>query len=177
MRPTFTQRGLTLVETMVAMAVMVIGAMGMVGMSQQGMRLNLDGRRMTRAVAIAEDLVNQIQTWDYADPRLANRSPGNDADIGDAAQAFEAAGPPANVDHGEADLVLNGLDWNGIPAASLQVGGYERYWNVATPDDNNGNGVPDALRVAVIVRWPHGAGWRRIVFYVSKLNPDPLERL
>jgi hypothetical protein len=130
--------------------------------------MNGDALRMTRATAIAQDLLNQISTWPYNDARLANANTANDADVGDTAFAFEGATPP--FDHGEADL---GAGWLGIPTADLQGGGYERYWNVATlaSDDTNGNGVPDAMRIAVIVRWPWGNGWRRIVLMAVKANP------
>ena len=48
---------------------------------------------------------------------------------------------------------------------------------MAEPDDTNGNGVPDARRIAVIVRWPQGAGYGRTVLYTVKVNPSPDERL
>ncbi len=65
--------------------------------------------------------------------------------------------------HGGADLA------SGLGAE------YERYWNVAYPidaiNDANGNGVPDSVRIAVIVRWQHGNGWRRVVLMGSIHNP------
>lgn len=171
-----TQRGLTLIEAMIATAVMLIGATGLAAMSRQGIRLNGDGRRMTRATAIAEDLANQIALWEYADPRLANTSTSNDADYGDKDLAFEGASAPT-ADHGEADLTAGGRAWLGIPGAEIAAAGYERYWNVAEIDDQNGNGIPDARRIAVIVRWPQGGGHRRIVLFLAKVNPAAEERL
>lgn len=177
MRPTGRQRGLTLIEAMIAMAVLLIGATGMMAMNGQAVRLNADGRRMTRAVAIAEDMVAQLELWDYTDPRLANTTTANDADYGDSTFAFEGAPGSFAADHAEADLTMGGADWNGLPTADLAAGQFERYWNVAEIDDANGNGVPDARRIAVIVRWPQGGGYRRIVLYLAKANPDPAERL
>ncbi|BDG09093.1 type IV pilus modification PilV family protein [Anaeromyxobacter paludicola] len=160
-------RGTTLLEAMVAMSVVVVGALGTYRLHVVQLRLNADARRATEASAVARDLVENIALWSYSDPRLANANPSNDADLGDARQAFEQASPPS--DHGEADLAL-GTGWNGIPASALPPG-MERYWNVAYPDDADGNGRPDAVRVAVIVRWPHGAGWRRVVAFTTKLDP------
>lgn len=162
-------RGYSLLEATAAVAVMLIGAVGMLGLHGQGQKMNGDALRMTRATAIAQDLLNQIALWPYGDARLSNANVSNDADVGDTTFAFEAAGTPP-ADHAEADL---GPGWLGIPAADLQAGGYERYWNVATlaSDDTNVNGVPDAMRIAVIVRWPWGAGWRRIVLVAVKANP------
>jgi hypothetical protein len=155
---------------MAAMVVMLIAAVAMLALHVQGQRMNGDALRMTRATAIAQDLANQIATWPWGDPRLVNANAGNDADLGDSAFAFEAPGAPP-ADHGEADLVLGGTVWNGVPVADFAAGGYERYWSVAYPDDSNANGVPDAARVAAIVRWPSGPGFRRIVLLSVKNNP------
>jgi hypothetical protein len=147
---------------------MLVGAVGMLGLHSTGQKMNGDALRMTRATAIAQDLLNQISLWSYTDPRLANTNAANDADVGDTAFAFESDPPP--FDHGEVDL---GAGWTGIPTADIQAGGYQRYWNVASlaTDDTNANGVPDAMRIAVIVRWPWGSGWRRIVLMAVKANP------
>jgi Tfp pilus assembly protein PilV len=161
-------RGTTLVEAMVAMAVLLIGTAGVMSLNSTGLRMAGDARRITRATAIAQDLVDQIALWPYADPRLANGNPSNDGAIGDPAFALEGSGTPA-VDHGESDLTLGGTSWVGTPTGD--IAGYERYWNVAYLDDDNGNGVWDAARIAVIVRWPMGSGFRRIVLLTTKFNP------
>jgi hypothetical protein len=155
---------------MAAMVVMLIAAVAMLALHVQGQRMNGDALRMTRATALAQDLSNQIATWPWGDPRLGNANVGNDADLGDAAYAFEAVGAPP-ADHGEADLTAGGTVWNGISTVDLAAGGYERYWNVAYPDDSNGNGTADAARIAVIVRWPSGGAFRRIVLLSLKNNP------
>lgn len=175
-------RGYTLVESMVAIVVLLTGALAAVGINDMGARLDGDGRRMTRATAIAQDLASQIALWPYGDPRLANSVTGNDDDVGDTGFAMETtpdSGVPAIVDHGEADLTLGGTAWLGIPQAQLLPNGFQRYWNVSFNDpaspgtllDANGNGVADGMRIAVVVRWPQGAGWRRVVLLTTKVNP------
>ena len=169
MRRRGTERGFTLLEPMMAVMVLLVGAVGVLGLHRVGVTVNGDARRMTRATAIAQDLLSQIETWPYDDTRLANKtSANNDADIGDTAYAFEGATAPA--DHGESDLTLGGAVFSGVPAAGL-TGGYERYWNVAYLDDSNGNNVSDGMRIAVVVRWPQGSGWRRVVLLGLKRNP------
>lgn len=161
-------RGFTLVEVMVAMALLVIGSVGVIGLANQSARMNGDGRRMTRAVALAQDLVQNIELWSYDDPRLANGVTTNDNDIGDDAEAFETDVTPV-ADHREAELT--GTTWLGVPHDEIAAAGYERFWNVSDADDWNGNGTRDLKRIAVIVRWPQGAAYRRIVLYTTKPNP------
>lgn len=174
---TRSQRGTTLLEAMIALVILLIGAIGVIAAHRQGLRLASDARRITRASAIAQDLVDQMALWPYGDPRLANANTGNDTDLGDRAVAFEASALSLSAaDHGDADLALGGTTWNGIPTSVVQGQGgrFERYWNVAYVDDAEGDGVPDAVRIAVIVRWGDpGAGYRRIVTFASKANPQP----
>ena len=167
-------RGTTLLEAMIAMVVLLIGAIGVIGAHRQGLRLASDARRLTRASAIAQDLVDQIALWQYDDPRLVNRLSSNDADIGDSNFLFETGASTSTLaDHDDNDL---GTQWNGIPTAVIQGTGprFERYWNVAYVDDMDPDGVKDGVRIAVIVRWVEGANtYRRIVAYTFKANPRP----
>lgn len=167
MRSTKLQRGATLLEALFAMSVLMVGAAGATGLQRQAMFYMADSRQATRAGAIAQDLTTQIELWDYDDPRLANTTTTNDASPMDGLNVDVPAVLP---DHGEADL---GATWTGLPVDTLAANGMERYWSVAYVDDANGNGQPDAVRVAVIVRWrPGGATfWRTATFFVVKPNP------
>lgn len=161
-----SQRGTTLVEAMMAGFILMVAATGALGMHVQQIKQNATARRVTEASALARDLLENISFWTYDDPRLANANTSNDADIGDTASRFEGGSPP--YDHAEADLSLG--TWNGVAAPA----GFERYWNVAYVDDVDGNGVWDAVRIAVIVRWRSEAGWRRVVLLTTKPNPAEL---
>lgn len=165
-----TARGTTLVEVMVAMAILMIGAAGIVGLQRQSQYFLGDARRLTRASYVAQDLANQIQLWRFGDPRLSDEV-DNDDDLTDAAGLFLTEAAP-EADHGEADLDKAGMSWHGLGADVLAASGMERYWNVAYLDDNNANGVSDSARIAIIVRWPAAGGFRRYVFYTVKVNPE-----
>jgi Tfp pilus assembly protein PilV len=170
MRSGRLQRGTTLLEAMIAMGVLMLGAAGLVGLQRQSNFFMGDSRRTTRASMFAQDLVNQIELWSYDDPRLANRTTSNDADLGDSAEAMAISVDPVAdnlADFGEASL---GSTWAGMPRELLDINQMERYWNVADAPDSNGNNVVDGKRVAVIVRWRAGASWRRMVFVVTKVN-------
>ncbi len=174
MRTGASERGTTLLEAMMATAVLLVGALGAIAAHSMGLQANADARKLTRASAIAQDLVDQISLWPWGDPRLANVNTANDADLGDTAGAFESDPPPA--DHGEADLTSGDLGFTGLTLAEIQDGTrFERYWNVAYRDDRDGDGIADLVRVAVVVRWPLGDGrYRRIVTFTAKYNPAEL---
>jgi hypothetical protein len=163
-------RGATILEAILSMAVLMIGATGLVGMHTQSQAFLGDSLRLGRATAVAQDMMSQVESWDYTDPRLVNATTANDADLGDSAGRFITEATPP-FDHGEADLTAGGAVWNGLGRDGLESAGMERYWNVSYTDDGNGNAVPDAVRVAVIVRWPQGNAWRRVVFVTAKVNP------
>ena len=38
--------------------------------------------------------------------------------------------------------------------------------------DAGGNGLADGMRIAVIVRWPQGGTWHRVVLHGFKVNPE-----
>src|SRR3990170_7655338 len=139
------QHGDTLIEVMCAMAIILIGAAGVLSVHAQGVKMDGDARHVTRAAEIAQDLADQIALWPYADARLANTSPANDAALADPGYTFEFethVNPVSDgiADHGEADL---GATWTGISTAGVTTLGYERFWNVAYADDLNSNGVWD----------------------------------
>jgi len=167
------QAGFTLVEALIAMSVLMIGAVGVLGLQQVGLKMNADARTMTRATAIAQDLVAQMQSWDFAtDPRLQNNVTSNDADFADGAGAFEGAVSSGMYDHEESELEGAGAPntWLGTPSATVTGLGFKRYWNVAAVDLDE-NGVLSALRVAAIVRWEWNGIGRRIVLITVLRNP------
>jgi prepilin-type N-terminal cleavage/methylation domain-containing protein len=170
-----SQRGFSLIESMIAIAIILLSATGLAATYVQGVNMTGDARRMTQATAIAQDLVNNIAYWTYSEAAgapLANVTTANDADIGDTAHAFQTVADPLGsglADHGEADLTAMGTAWTGVPQAELN-GVFQRYWSVAYLD-SNGDGVNDMAQIAVIVRWQQGGGWRRVVLLTAKLNP------
>jgi hypothetical protein len=162
---------------MVAMFVLLIGATGVMSLFTQGQRLHGDARYMTRATAIAEDLLANMEQWAYDNQAngttgpLGNSQTGNDGNLGDTGYAFETSTDPLAdglADKGEADLPAT---FTGLPTAALGTD-YQRFWNVAMP--LNGTGGHDYMAIAVVVRWRYGPGgdrWHRIVLTSVKPNP------
>ncbi len=160
-------RGVTLVENMMAIAVLAAASTGAVSMSNQSIRAGGEARRITRATEIAQDLVTQVQLWAWDDARLANSNPANDRDIGNSS-AF---------DHDEEDITVHGTDPNILAREIADFNGLRRFLNVSYVDndgtllDANNNGTPDAVRVAVIVQWAASGGTHEVVLLTTKVNP------
>jgi Tfp pilus assembly protein PilV len=138
------QRGATLIEAMAAMGIVLVAALGTVGLHTHQLDMTSEARRATEATAIAKDMVENMSLWKWDDDRLSNADTTNDTSLGS---------PP--FDHADADLGT----WTGIPTANLPAG-FERYWNVAV--------TGRAKKVAVIVRWPHRGGWHSVVTYTIR---------
>lgn len=152
-RTSSSQRGMALLEAMIAMIVVAIGATGAMGLHMHQLAQTGEARHTTTAAALAQDMVESMSLWAWNDTRLADSRTSNNSDIGDAARAFE--GSTFEYDHAEADL---GSSWTGLPARA----GFERYWNVAT--------TGRLVKIAVIVRWQQGSGWRRLVAYTARAD-------
>lgn len=166
---TRSQRGGTLIEALFAMAVMLSGAAAMVGLHRQTLLLNADGRRLTRAAALASDLLTNLERLDYADPLLANTNAGNDGDLVDSAYVLEdgATDPATVTDHAWTELPAN---WPGMTAASAVTGGtalgtnVQLYWSIS----ETVGPTYSYKHIAAIVRWDRGSDWRRIVALGTK---------
>ena len=173
--------GVTLIEAMVAMAILVIGTVGFVGLHRAGAAMNGEARIVTRATALAQDLVDQMQLWDFTnDPRLVNTTTTNDPVFNDPQgclerpqAAWSSCSPDPTPDHQESELESQAAPytWLGVKSATAGQLGFTRYWSVAEVD-RDANGALNAKRVAVIVRWQWNGLWRRVVLVTALQNPS-----
>jgi prepilin-type N-terminal cleavage/methylation domain-containing protein len=169
-------RGFSLIEAMVASVVMLIGLLGLAGLQVIGMRANNLGKRMAQATLLAQDLVQQMQTWDYTDARLAltnNTTVQSNTNSSVIARYWDLQNTAAlksavdgssltfdftdggsgatNVNQLAASYrgVLSPVD-STLPAGEQTI--YQRYWNVF-PVDLSGSGNATGKLVQIVVRW------------------------
>ncbi len=148
-------RGFTLIEVMVAMALVLIAAVSLISLQNLGVRMTGSSRRVTRATAVAQDLLNQIELWSYNDPRLTVAT------------------------HADSEL---GTDYPGVPSSALTAG-YTRTWTVSDRDpavpanllDYNHNGVADGVTVSVTVSWNIADAAGQVTLVGFKRNPAELQ--
>ena len=64
-----SNRGMSLVESLVAGAVLLIGLFGIAGLQVVAIATNFEGRTIAQASAIATSFASNISRWDYTDSR------------------------------------------------------------------------------------------------------------
>lgn len=179
------ERGFTLIEGMIALVVLLIGLLGLAGLQVVAVRANHFSKRMSEASALALDLAEQINNWNYGDTRLTPLAtvtgpsdPGIlGSDLGRAAATsyspeYSDLPGDTNVSNTSHRGVL-ATNYQGLQADVLHNGSpdYVRYWNVYTYADGTSNG----LLVQIFVRWLEPSlGYRQINLTAFKANPAGL---
>jgi len=193
-------RGFSLIEAMVASVVMLIGLLGLAGLQVTATRANHLGKRMAQASLLAQDLVQNMQVWQYSDSRLAPQGGATPAHTGTYADTNHAdivkfwdlqnsAALQSAVDGtsltfdftdgpaGAAQVNQLAANYSGVLSPvdpTLPAGEqtiYQRYWNVFLVD-LNASGTPQGKLVQVVVRWKEpNFGYRQVTTSFYKYDP------
>lgn len=183
-------RGLTLVETMTALGVLSLGLVGVAQLQVVIANSNVRAQRQSAASALAVDLIENVATWAYDDPRLATTTTvtssdadavtarldiGADEDVDEAHRPHFAEHTTGNASQDEA---LHGdtarYDGVRVPLNAEGRPEFERYWSVfaLAPD---GGGVEQGKLVVVTVRFRDGAlGFRQVSMTTYRSNVTSL---
>jgi len=200
-RPRALDRGFSLIESMVASVVMLIGLLGLAGLQVTGMRANNLGKRMAQASLLAQDLAQSMQVWAYTDARLTPQGGAapahtgtyadtNHADVAKFWDLRNTAALISNVDGssvtfdftdgaaGAAQVNQLAANYGGVLSpvdTSLPAGEqtiFQRYWNVFQVD-LTASGTPQGKLVQVMVRWKEpNFGYRQVTTSFYKYDPS-----
>ncbi len=181
------QRGMTLIEAMVAMAVILVGLLGFMALQIVTSRANTYGRRMAQASALATNLAENTKRWPYDDGRLtpatlegvtsiSATSVQTKWDLGRGetcaykAHFSDKAGDTACASATQ----LLADDFQGL-AADVDGDGeadFTRYWNVYKAQLSTTTPTENGKFVQIIVRWREpGVGYRQVTTMAYKPNP------
>ncbi len=140
--------GFSLLETLVALALVAVAMTGLVVAFVGSGKFGVLARRQANAVAVAHSIAADLDAAPFADARLANTNVGNDASFADPAGRFALGSLPTGSD--APDYTYPDADPD-HPAGLFTVGNekYYAYINVA-PDGGLG------VFYAVIVRYQVG---------------------
>lgn len=180
-------RGFTLVEALVASAILMIALAALLPLQVMGARINRFSERTLDATMLATDLSENITRWAYTDARLTpllTVSSFSDSaiagrwDMGTSAQASQTAefSDSPIQDPNAATYAALGSTYQGL---SSDVDGdgspdFTRYWNVYAVDAT-GSGTPSGKLIQIIVRWNQPqVGWHQVVVTTFKRNPANL---
>lgn len=166
------ERGFTLVELMVAAAVLAIGLTGGIAAVLGATRLDRRHNAKAAAHAVAGELARAIEAWDFNDPRLAYVHTYTGAEFAaPKVVTFKVTGNVVNEtlsavpDHQESECGL-GFCGRDLARANTESPGktflYRRYWNV-TPDPAN----PNLKLVAVHVTYSQANDDRAVTTVVT----------
>jgi type IV pilus assembly protein PilV len=122
------QSGFTLIEVLIAIAILTIGLLAVAKMQISAIQGNYFSGNTSVALSLAEDKMEDLLGRTYTDADLADTQAGNDADLSSL----------VTKDHEE----LN------INAGGTAGGIYHRIWNVA---DNTP--ITDTKTITLIVTW------------------------
>jgi prepilin-type N-terminal cleavage/methylation domain-containing protein len=184
------RRGMTLLEVMIALAVLAFGLSGAFATVGYASRFQSTAAHVEEASALAQSLLSVLMAIPYAatsvngdggipgggaagDPLLKNVSTTNDNDIADTAGNFTLATVPSgSFDHSDGELGTVAASVIPLPTSISSDGGdggvrngYQRYWNIAP------TAVGPGVMIAVIVRWSEGGTWRRTVVVGTRYAP------
>jgi len=137
-----SEKGFTLVELLIAMVILGIAFMGLANMQISSINSNTNASRLTKAIILAQDKMEEIKNLNPDHPDLADTNPGNNDNL---RQSID----PNDCDHREGHIEIKGESTQSVP--DLHYGSYTRIWNVA---DNTP--LPGRKTVVVILTWESG---------------------
>jgi prepilin-type N-terminal cleavage/methylation domain-containing protein len=168
---------MTLLEVMIALAVLAFGLSGAFATVGYASRFQSTAAHVEEASALAQSLLTVLLSVPYvaAGTGTASGTPptgglfsdvntANNGDIADSAGNFALATIPAgSFDHQDSEMGSN-LAPAVIPLPTGRTK-YERFWNIAP------TAVGPGVTIAVIVRWSESGTYRRTVIVGTRYQP------
>ena len=196
------RRGFSIIEAMIASIVMLVGLLGLASLQIVGVRSNHFGRHMIQGSQLAQDLIENLQRWDYNDVRLtpavqrswnvqnpaSTTAVDTEWDMGRGVSATHTDGSTYTADFTDgatnatktaaldATFCATGCPYIGL---SSDVDGdgvldYQRYWNVWTTSFDGSTTTGKFIQV--IVRWKEPVlGYRQTTASTFKEIPNQLD--
>jgi prepilin-type N-terminal cleavage/methylation domain-containing protein len=165
-------RGVTLIESMAAMSVFLIGVIGVMQMNILAGRQNNLARSRTVASKMARDVADSFERLPFDHPVLSQTTT-----LDPASEDFADMENPDGLVRLENVPTLTGVQrpLMGAAAATFSADGdgtfYQVAWRVARVQNPERSNVVDQLRILVMVRYPtSGTTWQRVTAWAVKTD-------
>lgn len=125
-------RGFSLIEVMVALAILAIGLLGLLNLSFYAIRANKQNKEIIWARLLAEQTAQDLQLADYDDALL--QDDGDTTDLDDISNPDHSSVLVGNDDDGDGrtdEELADGLDNDGDGLIDEDLRNYSIVWNVA----------------------------------------------
>jgi type IV pilus modification protein PilV len=180
--PIGSPRGFTLIEVTVALAILLIGLLGMLKLQFMGMGANHAARAQTVATQVARELVAGLESVPLGSPLLTAQGAGATAPTSFGPLATGPASRATGATPYSDASPLPGTRTNAQLTAERADMTFDRRWTVwdYQPDGVAASGVGNgaaAKLVAVSVQYtyhqtgPAGSGSGEVVLYLQRANP------
>lgn len=151
------ERGLTLLEVMVSLSILLVGLLGMMQLQIWGLTANQGGRAHTQAMQMARDLAAGLEKLPFEDARLTAT-----AEFGRLVQADGALPAGGFNDYASATAVP------GVQAAVPSE--FRRLWTVQDAAVAGSGVATKIVAVSVVYRERTLPQLREVVLYVQQSN-------
>ncbi len=152
MAVTMSDRGFSLIEVLVALAILTIGLLGILNLSFYTIRTNKHSRELMWARLLAEKTAQNLQIADYDSDILADDADTSDLDDTENPDHISMKVNTDDDNDGRIDEELpNGLDDDGDGKIDEDLLNYSVFWNIA-------DGVPSTATktIRIIAQWQKG---------------------
>ena len=166
------QRGMSLLEAMIATLVLSFGVVGLMMAQLTAASQNAAAGKLARATLVARDMSSRIASWPVNDPRIADSNGANNAVT--LTSGYVDSVNPADYDSEPAPTTSSSFAAGGlIPNSRLDynrdgTSDFRRFISVSPLTD--AAGVTVGSRIGIVVVWQEGARARRLVIQQAKYD-------
>lgn len=157
-----SRRGMTLIEAMAATVALLFGMIGLLSADLVSFQQNAYAVKQNQATALARDMADTVNRWNYTDTRLAN-STSNDTRV------LESGAFSTEPDWSVYELDMATATGSGVTAlARMDSSGFRRHLALRPLMDGP---TQLGLLVSTVVSWPEGGRWRQVVLHTMVYDP------
>jgi type IV pilus modification protein PilV len=177
-----TQRGFTLIETMVAILVLTIGLVGTAALMSQSVNMGAHARFVSTAALLASEKMEDLDRFPDNDPNL-NAGGSLGADTAGYSDSVQISSNNGNINetttaNGATTLYTQKPDGTvvvtpgaGLPVATPDMLTFDRRWQITSNPTVGGQVITGAVQITVLVTLTNQTLNPPVTFQTSLVHP------